>query len=254
MCADGIDASRPGDAECGRESTKAWICCSAMSRETALPSAPTQRVPDTLHVHYQDDTLLVVEKPAGLLAVPGRGAAGIDNLAARLQARYADALIVHRLDMATSGLMVFARGAEAQRRLSMAFAERRVVKTYVASVQGEITGEQGEIDAPLAADWPQRPRQRVDLAKGKAALTRWRVLARLAGSTRLRLEPVTGRSHQLRVHLLSIGHPIRGDALYAPSYASSPDDADRLLLHATVLEFAHPLSGSALHFTSEAEF
>jgi tRNA pseudouridine32 synthase/23S rRNA pseudouridine746 synthase len=199
---------------------------------------------------YGDDAVLVVCKPAGLLAVPGRGAAGADNLLARLQALHADAMVVHRLDMATSGLMVFARGAAAQRTLSMAFEARRVDKRYEAVVEGCVAGEAGEIDAPLAADWPNRPRQQVDIERGKPSLTRWRVLQRGPDTTRLTLTPVTGRSHQLRVHLLHIGHPIRGDALYA----TAPLQAPRLLLHATHLGFDHPTSGRPLSFDSPAPF
>jgi tRNA pseudouridine32 synthase/23S rRNA pseudouridine746 synthase len=200
-----------------------------------------------LHV---DPALIVVEKPAGLLAVPGRGEAGLDNLAQQVQRAYGDALVVHRLDMSTSGLMLFARGPEAQRRLSTAFAERRVHKRYVAVVEGRLAREAGEIDAALAADWPNRPRQIVHPTRGRAALTRWRLLEHLDDASRLELEPVTGRSHQLRVHLQSIGHPIRGDALYAPQ----PLRAGRLLLHASALELVHPQSGLPLRFSSPVPF
>jgi tRNA pseudouridine32 synthase/23S rRNA pseudouridine746 synthase len=182
--------------------------------------------------------------------VPGRGAAGADNLLARVQALHADAMVVHRLDMATSGLMVFARGAPAQRTLSMAFEARRVDKRYEAIVEGRVAGDVGEIDAPLAADWPQRPRQQVDAERGKPSLTQWRVLQRGADTTRLALTPVTGRTHQLRVHLLHIGHPIRGDALYA----ADPLQAPSLLLHATRLCFDHPTRGAPLAFDSPAPF
>ena len=200
-----------------------------------------------LHV---DEHLVVTDKPAGLLAVPGRGEAGIDNLSTRVQALYANALVVHRLDMATSGLLLFARGATVQRRLSQAFADRQVHKVYVAVVEGVLLLDEGEITAPLAADWPNRPRQKVDLLQGKASLTRWRVLARGSDHTRLALEPVTGRSHQLRVHLQHIGHPVRGDALYAPA----PLQAPRLLLHAEQLAFTHPATGQAMRFQSPAPF
>lgn len=209
----------------------------------ATPPAPTRVV-------HADAALLVVDKPAGLLAVPGRGAAGQHNLLATLRADFDDAMVVHRLDMATSGLMLFARGADAQRALSRAFAERRVHKRYEAVAEGCLAGDEGEIDAPLGADWPQRPRQRIDAERGRPSLTRWRVVARDADSTRLTLEPVTGRSHQLRVHLQSIGHPIRGDALYAPA----PLRAERLLLHATQLAFVHPASGEPMAFDSPAPF
>jgi tRNA pseudouridine32 synthase / 23S rRNA pseudouridine746 synthase len=208
---------------------------------------------ETAHV---DAAFVVAIKPAGLLSVPGLGEAGRDCLAARVQHAFADALVVHRLDMATSGLMVFARGAPAQRQLSIAFAQREVHKRYVAIVHGRIEPMQGEIDLPLAADWPNRPRQKVDPLNGKPSLTRYRVIENdpVQNRSRLELEPVTGRAHQLRVHLLAIGHPIVGDALYAPSDVRPCDDADRLMLHATSLRFAHPLTGEPLQFDSPAPF
>ncbi len=205
---------------------------------------------EPLHLLYRDEALLVVCKSAGLLAVPGRGEAGADNLTARLQGLHADALVVHRLDMATSGLMVFARGAAAQRALCMAFEARRVHKHYEAIVEGAVSGHSGEIRAPLMADWPNRPRQQVSFEQGKAACTLWRVLQREAQATRLALTPVTGRTHQLRVHLQHIGHAIRGDALYA----QAPLQADRLLLHATQLGFEHPTHRTPLSFSSPAPF
>jgi len=206
---------------------------------------------------YADDTLLVVDKPGGLLAVPGRGADKQDCLSARVQARYPDALIVHRLDMATSGLMVMARGPAAQRALSKAFAAREVAKRYIAVVAGRLEAPAdgwGVIDLPIIVDWPNRPLRIVDHQSGKPSLTRWRVLGHdeTGSCTRVELEPVTGRSHQLRVHLRELGHPILGDALYAP-----PDVQalfGRLLLHAWSLSFAHPLSGEALAFERPAPF
>jgi len=206
--------------------------------------------PGCLPLLYIDEHLLVLDKPAGLLAVPGRGEAGLDNLANRVQAVHAQALVVHRLDMATSGLLLMALGAATQRALSMAFEARAVHKRYVAVVEGELAEDSGEIAAPLMADWPNRPRQKVDLEAGKASLTRWRVLARANGCTRVDLEPVTGRSHQLRVHLQHIGHPIRGDELYAPQ----PLQAQRLLLHACELRLLHPHTGQPLLFESPPAF
>jgi tRNA pseudouridine32 synthase/23S rRNA pseudouridine746 synthase len=203
-----------------------------------------------LSLLHEAAALLVLDKPAGLLSVPGRGVGGQDNLTTQVQARFPDALAVHRLDMATSGLMVFARGPEVQRRLNRAFETRQIGKRYEAVVEGELSGEAGEIDAPLAADWPNRPRQQVDPRHGKPSLTRWQVLARAPGQTRLALFPVTGRSHQLRVHLQHIGHPIRGDEFYAPL----PLGAPRLLLHATRLTFRHPCTEEALQFDSPAPF
>lgn len=203
---------------------------------------------------HLDDALIAADKPAGLLAVPGRGPHNADCLAARVQAIHPDALVVHRLDMATSGLMLFGRGPAMQRRLSMAFASREVDKTYVAIVDGLIAGERGEIELPLIADWPNRPRQIVDPRGGKPSLTRWQVLSRdtALGHTRVLLQPVTGRSHQLRVHLQAIGHPIVGDELYAPPAVAAA--APRLLLHASRLQLAHPADGRALDLQSPPAF
>jgi len=214
-------------------------------------------------VVYADDTLLVVDKPSGLLAVPGRGADKQDCLAARVQARYPDALIVHRLDMATSGLMVMARGPAAQRALSKAFAAREVNKRYIALVAGRLEApadgwgvpeDWGTIDLPIIVDWPNRPLRIVDHQSGKPSLTRWRVLGHdeTGLNTRVELEPVTGRSHQLRLHLRELGHPILGDAFYAPPEVQVL--SGRLLLHACSLRFAHPLTGEALAFESAAPF
>lgn len=200
-----------------------------------------------LHV---DECLIVADKPAGLLAVPGRGEAGRVNLASHVQEQFPDALVVHRLDMGTSGLMLLARGPETQRRLNAAFEQRAVGKRYVAVVEGAVAGDEGRIAAPLAADWPNRPRQVVDVVNGKPSLTYWKVMERGPVTTRLSLSPVTGRSHQLRVHLQHIGHPIRGDELYAPL----PLNADRLLLHAAEISFAHPGSGVTMHFQSPPPF
>jgi len=209
-------------------------------------------VNDTLALVHVDDTLIVADKPSGLLAVPGRGEQGSDCLAARIQARFADALVVHRLDQATSGLMLFARDAVAQRALSLAFARREVDKRYVAVVAGAMDADGGTIELPLMRDWPNRPRQIVDFTQGKPSTTHWRVLHRDASTTRVELEPLTGRSHQLRVHLQAIGHPIVGDALYAPPEVQAV--APRLLLHASALAFTHPASGEGLRFTSDVPF
>ena len=209
-------------------------------------------MPDAVPVLYADDSLVVVDKPAGLLAVPGRGEQRQDCVAARVQCRFPDALVVHRLDQATSGLMVLARGADAQRTLSRAFAERRVAKHYTAIVGGLLVGAAGTIELPLAADWPNRPRQQVDAVHGKASITRWRVLGYDAAvdTTRIELEPLTGRSHQLRVHLQAIGHPIVGDVLYAPPALAAP----RLMLHASGLALLHPYDARRLNFSSVAPF
>lgn len=211
-------------------------------------------LPEALAVVHDDAACVVVVKPAGLLSVPGRGEHLQDCVASRVKSMFGDALVVHRLDMATSGLMLFARGTAAQRALSIAFAAREVHKRYVAVVDGLLAPACGEIDLPLMADWPNRPKQKGDREHGKPSLTRYRVLAHDAatGSTRVELEPVTGRAHQLRVHLLSLGHPILGDALYASPELQAR--ADRLLLHASALRFTHPTSGVPLAFTSAAPF
>jgi tRNA pseudouridine32 synthase/23S rRNA pseudouridine746 synthase len=199
---------------------------------------------------HADAHLLVVDKPAGLLAVPGRGEGEELNLTVQLRRHFADALIVHRLDQATSGVMIFARSPAVQRALSMAFAARETIKRYEAIVHGQLLQDSGQIDLPLAADWPRRPRQRVDLEAGKPSCTRWRVLERGPDTTRLELVPITGRSHQLRVHLLSIGHPIVGDGLYGEASATPA----RMLLHATHLGLRHPVSGAELAFDCSAPF
>jgi len=214
---------------------------------------------DSIDLIYQDAHLLVLNKPAGLLCVPGRGEDKQDCLSARAMRRWPDALIVHRLDMATSGLVLMARGAAMQRALSDAFAERRVHKRYQAIVDGvlPVKDEWSVIDAPLMADWPRRPLQKVDAA-GKPSITRWRSLQswspgeESAAATHVLLEPLTGRSHQLRVHLLSIGHPILGDALYGGEEIQAR--APRLLLHANELGFVHPATQQTLRFESPPDF
>ncbi len=206
-----------------------------------------------LVIVHADDALVAIDKPAGLLSVPGRGADKADCAAARVQAQFADAQTVHRLDMATSGLLLFARGAAMQRAVSVMFESREVGKQYDAVVEGLVGHDEGEIDLPLLADWPRRPRQKVDRLQGKPSLTRYRVLHRdpATRTTRLALQPLTGRTHQLRVHLLAIGHPIVGDALYGTSEAPT---APRLMLHATKLELRHPLTAQTLTLSSAAPF
>jgi len=196
-----------------------------------------------MRVLHADDRLVVIDKPPGMLSVPGRTEP--DCASARVQALYPDARVVHRLDQATSGLLLFARGAQAQRELSAEFASRRVGKVYIAIVAGRLDGE-GLIDLPVGADWPHRPRQQVDHARGKPSLTRWRVLGPDGVHTRVALEPLTGRTHQLRVHLAAQGHPILGDALYAPRDVAA--SSARLLLHASELR----VDGN--YFTAPPEF
>ena len=216
----------------------------------AVPIHNREQYDDAVEFVHQDDFLLVVNKPAGMLAVPGRGADKQDCLSASVRRLFPDTLIVHRLDMATSGLMVFARGLGMQRRLSRLFQDRKVDKRYVALVTGKMGQEAGEIAWPLIADWPNRPRQKVDHMNGKPALTRFRVLSydKLTDITRLELQPVTGRTHQLRVHLMSFGHAIMGDLLYQGPAAS------RLMLHASALDFAHPVSGVPMELRSNTPF
>jgi len=213
----------------------------------APPQAP-------LHYLHVDAALLVVDKPSGLLSVPGRGADKADCLVARVQADYPDARIVHRLDMETSGLMVLAREAETHRALSMQFQQRLVKKRYIAVVDGLLAAASGTIDLPLITDWPNRPRQKVDFTLGKPSLTHYQVLAYDAAenTSRVALEPETGRSHQLRVHLMSLSHAILGDALYASPAVQQK--APRLLLHAEYLAFAHPQTGAAMEFSLPEAF
>ena len=203
---------------------------------------------------HADASLLVVDKPAGLLSVPGRGEGKQDCASVRVQALYPDALVVHRLDMATSGLMLFARGAAMQRQLGLAFEGRDIAKRYVAVVDGLVDPDAGEIDLPIAADWPRRPLRKIDADTGKPSRTLWHVLSQdeAARTTRVELEPMTGRTHQLRVHLQAIGHPIVGDTLYAPPQVR--DKAARLLLHATRVEFVHPATRERVRFESPAPF
>lgn len=194
-----------------------------------------------LAVLHHDAELLLVDKPSGLLSVPGKPEAHRDCLEARVKAAFPAALLIHRLDMETSGIMVFAMTRLAQRSVNRQFEKRIVRKTYVARVAGRVEAEEGRIALPLIADWPNRPFQKVCHDTGKAAVTAWRVIAREDGATRLELRPETGRSHQLRVHLREIGHPILGDPFYAPEAVRAA--APRLQLHAAALELRHPRDG-----------
>jgi tRNA pseudouridine32 synthase / 23S rRNA pseudouridine746 synthase len=224
-----------------------------------MPSEPT-----LLHA---DEQILVLDKPSGLLAVPGRGEDKQDCLSARVQARWPDALVVHRLDMATSGLMVMARGVEAQRALSRAFEQRRVHKRYQALVSGDLHAPASadgwaSVELPLAVDWLNRPYSVVCWQTGKPSLTRWRRLESAAVpqnpsgppdiTTRVEMEPMTGRTHQLRVHMMAIGHPIVGDPLYATPRQQAL--SHRLCLHATELSLPHPDGGQLMSFSSPCPF
>ncbi len=206
---------------------------------------------DPLEILHEDRDIIVVNKPAGLLSVPGRGAHLADCLLSRVQAGFADALLVHRLDRDTSGVMVFALTPHAQRNLSMQFEKRSTKKTYVARVWGEMDEKTGVVDLPLIVDWPNRPRQKVCHETGKVALTEWRVLRYEDGTTRVRLNPKTGRSHQLRVHMLALGHPILGDPLYAHGAAAA---FPRLMLHSEELRLKHPESGVSMKFRAGVRF
>ncbi len=209
---------------------------------------------------YSDDSLLVLNKPSGLLCVPGRGEDKQDCLSKRVQSLNPDALIVHRLDMATSGLLLMARSHAMQRALGRLFEQREVRKRYIAVVQGDVrlamdgnadladTAHWQLIDLPIAVDWPNRPLRVIERIHGKPSQTHWRLLGFDARTccSRLELSPLTGRSHQLRVHLQALGHPIWGDALYAGEAVQAK--ADRLLLHASALAFTHPETGEPLAF------
>jgi tRNA pseudouridine32 synthase / 23S rRNA pseudouridine746 synthase len=201
---------------------------------------------------HTDTHLLVLDKPSGLLSVPAKPPGCQDCLEARAKAAFPDALLVHRLDMDTSGLMIFARTRLAQRHLGWQFERRQVGKTYVARVAGHLAEEEGVVDLPLICDWPNRPLQMVSLDRGKAAVTAWRVLAREERATRVELRPLTGRSHQLRVHMLALGHPILGDAFYGDDAVQA--GADRLQLHAARLELRHPDGGARVAFEVPVPF
>ncbi|WP_444906885.1 RluA family pseudouridine synthase [Microbulbifer sp. SSSA008] len=184
--------------------------------------------------------MVVVDKPSGLLSVPGKEITHKDSLAVRVQKYYPESLIVHRLDMDTSGLMVMARGPEIHKALSLLFQNRKVKKTYYAWVWGNPEEDSGEVNFPLICDWPNRPRQKVDFELGKPSSTHWKVISRTSNCSLLQLQPITGRSHQLRVHMQAMGHPILGDPFYA--HQAALNASSRLLLHATEIELAHPKS------------
>ncbi|MBB06102.1 MAG: RNA pseudouridine synthase [Pseudooceanicola sp.] len=208
--------------------------------------------PDTpLDVVHEDHEILLLDKPAGLLSVPGKGEHLADCLLTRAQAAFPTALLVHRLDRDTSGIMVFALTPHAQRHLGLQFEHRRTKKTYVARVHGKLEPKTGTVDLPLCADWPNRPRQMVDHENGRAAQTDWRVQRYVEGETRVRLMPRTGRSHQLRVHMLALGHPILGDPFYAEGKVR---DYPRMMLHSEELRLLHPDGGKGMSFRAPAPF
>ncbi|MBL4751074.1 MAG: RluA family pseudouridine synthase [Amylibacter sp.] len=205
-----------------------------------------------LDVIHHDDHILAINKPSGLLSVPGKAFEHRDCLETRVVMTYPKALLVHRLDMDTSGVMIFALTKDVQRHLSSQFQKRQMEKTYIARVQGLVTEDTGTVDLPLIVDWPNRPLQMVDFDRGKASVTNWSVLEREDEVTRMELRPKTGRSHQLRVHMRELGHPILGDRFYAdgPTIAA----ADRLQLHAQTLRLHHPDGGEWLTLQTSCPF
>jgi tRNA pseudouridine32 synthase/23S rRNA pseudouridine746 synthase len=205
-----------------------------------------------LQVLHADDDLLVVDKPSGLLSVPGKAAEHADCVESRALSRFPGARIVHRLDMDTSGVMVLALNPSAHRHLGLQFERRKMRKAYVADVWGVMAEDEGEVDLPLICDWPNRPKQMVSREFGKPAMTRWQVVSRGGDRTRVRLYPHTGRSHQLRVHMLALGHPILGDRFYAEGVALSA--SARLALHAESLELHHPQGGERVRFAAACPF
>lgn len=216
-----------------------------MSAEYQPPDVP-------LDILHDDHELLVVNKPHGLLSVPGRGPHLADCLLSRVQAVFPTALLIHRLDRDTSGVMVFALTPHAQRHIGLQFEKRQTKKIYVARVAGHVSAPSGQIDLPLIVDWPNRPRQKVCHETGKSAVTDWKRLKTDEHETRMRLMPKTGRSHQLRVHMLALGHPILGDPFYAEG--TNLTDYPRLMLHAKELRLRHPDGGKGMAFKSPAPF
>ncbi len=206
---------------------------------------------DPLEILHDDHEILIVNKPSGLLSVPGKGEHLADCLIARVQEVFPQALLVHRLDRDTSGVMVFALSPHAQRHLGLQFERRQTKKTYVARVAGRLEPKTGTVDLPLIVDWPNRPLQKVCHETGKPAVTDWRVLKATDAESRVRMFPRTGRSHQLRVHMLSLGHPILGDPFYATGAAL---DHPRLMLHSEELRLRHPDGGEGVRFRAKAPF
>lgn len=212
----------------------------------------TYTPPDTpLDVLHEDHELVVVNKPEGLLSVPGKGEHLADCLLSRVQLAFPQALLVHRLDRDTSGVMIFAQTPHAQRHLGLQFEKRQTKKTYIARVFGRLEPKTGTVDLPLIVDWPNRPLQMVCHETGKTAVTDWRVQRYAPGETRVRLMPKTGRSHQLRVHMLAMGHVILGDPLYAKGAAL---EYPRLMLHSEELRLRHPEGGRGMVFRAKAPF
>lgn len=205
-----------------------------------------------LVILHEDDDIVVFDKPSGLLSVPGKDPALADSLQTRALERFPGAGTIHRLDKDTSGLIVMARHKAAHGHIGKQFENRQTSKTYIARVWGEVAEDEGLVDLPLATDWENKPRQRVDYERGRASQSRWRVIGHENGITRVALTPITGRTHQLRVHMKEIGHPILGDQFYATGDALAA--ADRLQLHASELGFRHPTGGAPVVFRSDPPF
>ncbi|MBQ4811739.1 RNA pseudouridine synthase [Pseudoalteromonas luteoviolacea] len=205
-----------------------------------------------IEIIYQDDHMLVINKPSGLLTVPGKDPKHADSAISRINRVYPNAKIVHRLDMATSGVLCLAMHKEAHRFLSIQFQDRLTKKRYVARVHGQLAQLNGSVDLPLICDWPNRPKQKVCHESGKPSLTHFEVIEHEDNATRVSLTPITGRSHQLRVHMLSLGHVILGDRLYAQGDALAAEK--RLQLHAQMLQICHPISGDMMHFEAPDPF
>lgn len=205
-----------------------------------------------LNVVYHDEDILILDKPSGLLTVPGKDPKHADCLEARAIEKFSNALIVHRLDMDTSGLIVMGLNKFSHRHLSLQFQNRNVDKAYEALVYGNPDEQSGKIDLPLICDWPNRPKQMVDHDNGKKSLTEWRLIDHKQDISRVHLIPHTGRSHQLRVHLMSIGHPILGDRFYAPDKAYKMEK--RLCLHSKKLTVMHPVRKEKITFESKVPF
>lgn len=206
---------------------------------------------DPLVIVHHDDQVIVVDKPAGLLSVPGKLEGRKDCVQSRLFALHPETLLVHRLDCDTSGVMIFARTKAAQGFLGQEFEQRRARKTYVARVAGIMAQDAGHVDLPMWTDWPNRPKQKVDFENGRPAWTDWQVIGRGTDETRVRLYPLTGRSHQLRVHMTELGHPILGDPIYAPDTARN---YPRMMLHAETLDLHHPGTKARMTFAAECPF
>lgn len=204
-----------------------------------------------LNILHADDDIVVLDKPSGLLTVPGKDPALFDSLETRVQARWPTSKVVHRLDKDTSGILLMALNKKALGNLGSQFEHRKTTKFYIARVWGQVEGDRGAVDLPLATDWENKPRQRVDHERGRASRTEWEVIGREAQATRMKLVPLTGRTHQLRVHMMMLGHPILGDEFYSTGEALAA--AGRLQLHAAELGFTHP-DGTPMVFRSEAPF